>query len=70
LTGKLPFKGSNVLALTLAVMEGADHNLRAERVDVPENLAAIVERCMRKDRNERFVDARALYRALGRVTLV
>jgi serine/threonine protein kinase len=70
LTGKLPFEGSNVLALTLSVMQGAEHNLRAERADVPEKLAAIVECCMCKDRNERFVDARALYRALGRVSVV
>ena len=69
LTGKLPFSGSNVLALTLAVMQGADHDLRAQRADVPAELAAIVERCMRKDRDERFAEARALYRALGRVVL-
>jgi serine/threonine-protein kinase len=69
LTAKLPFSGSNVLALTLAVMQGADHDLRAQRADVPVELAAIVERCMRKDREERFADARALYRALGRVVL-
>ncbi|HET8932251.1 MAG TPA: serine/threonine-protein kinase [Polyangiales bacterium] len=69
LTGKLPFTGSNVLALTLAVMQGADHDLRAQRADVPAELAAIVERCMRKERDERFAEARALYRALGRVVL-
>jgi serine/threonine-protein kinase len=69
LTGKLPFAANNVLALTLAVMQGADHDLRAQRADVPADLAEIVERCMRKDRDERFADARALYRALGRVTL-
>lgn len=69
LMGKAPFEAASVLTLTLAVMHGADRDLRAEREDIPESLAAIIECCMRKDRDERFSDARALYRALGHVKL-
>lgn len=67
LTGELPFTGSNVLALAVAVMHGFDRDLRSLRSEVPEDLAAIIARCVSKEREQRFADARALYVALGRV---
>jgi serine/threonine protein kinase len=69
LTTELPFSGANVLALAVAVMQGFDRDLRSLRPEVPEDLAAIITRCVNKERDQRFADARALYLALGRVTL-
>lgn len=64
LTGSPPFAAPNPLALAFGVLHGEQPDVRAKRRDVPEGLAAIVQRCMRKEREERFPDARALYSAL------
>jgi serine/threonine protein kinase len=69
LTGKLPFVAANALALAYAIVHGPQQQVQSLRGDVPDALAAIVTRCMHRDRDQRFADARALYLALGRVTL-
>jgi serine/threonine protein kinase len=69
LTGSAPFSAPNTLALAYAILHGADVDVRAQRPDVPEALAAIVRRCMSRDPAARFADARALYLALTSVAL-
>jgi serine/threonine protein kinase len=63
LTGALPFRGSP-LALVAQRTAVDVPPLRG----VPEPLAGIVERCLARDPRQRWRDARALYRALTRVT--
>jgi serine/threonine-protein kinase len=67
LTGRVPFLAPNALALLFAIMEGPSPDVRSLRSDVPDALAAIVTRCLQRDRAQRFADTRALYIALGRV---
>lgn len=67
LAGKPPFCAPNALALAFAIMEGPVQDVRTLRPDVPDALADIVSRCMLRDREQRFADARALYMALGRL---
>jgi len=68
LTGNVPFSAANALALAYAIMHGPEQDVRSARPDAPQELAAIVARCMQKDRDQRYPDARALYKALSRVT--
>jgi serine/threonine protein kinase len=62
-TGRTPFEASNVVALASAVLFGPQPDPGALRPDIPAPLAAVIERCMRRDPSERFADARALYDA-------
>lgn len=69
LTGAPPFSAPNTLALAFRVFYGEEPDARKLRRDLPEAFAAIVTRCMHKDREQRFADARSVYLALGRVEL-
>ncbi|HEX8791564.1 MAG TPA: protein kinase [Polyangiaceae bacterium] len=80
LGARLPFVGETLTELLLAIVQDQPVPLRQLRPDVPEQLEAIVARCLRKDRNERFADVGELAvalrpfggpdstRAVGRVT--
>jgi serine/threonine-protein kinase len=58
LAGRAAFDASQTLPeLVTAILEKSAPNLRECRPDVPEGLAAIVERCLAKDREARFQSA-------------
>lgn len=67
LTGRSPFAGSNAVALAHDITHRVLPDVRAQRMDLPEALAAIVERCLRKNSDKRYQDARALYATLREV---
>jgi eukaryotic-like serine/threonine-protein kinase len=67
LTGKPPFVAANTFALALEVVYGAEPDVRGRCSDVSEELAAVVSRCLKKQRESRFPDARAVYLALGKL---
>ena len=54
LSGRLPFEGSNAVALIVQHLEKQPPPLRNIAVDVPPPLVAIIERLMKKNREERF----------------
>lgn len=64
LTGKLPFDADNAVKLIAVVMSGAPTPLVQYRRDVPPGLAAIVMKCLARNRDERFADYGALRAAL------
>jgi serine/threonine-protein kinase len=66
LTGRLPFDGDSIPALCLKVVSDTAPSLATLRPDVSPELAAIVARCLEKDRERRFGDAAELAAALSR----
>jgi serine/threonine-protein kinase len=54
LSGKLPFVGEDMPNTCVKVMLEEPEPLSALRPDVPASLLAVVARCLRKDRDERF----------------
>jgi serine/threonine protein kinase len=65
LTGRPPFEHENVLALIAAHAYDAPPPLATLVSEpVPEELDAIIARCLRKDPSERYADASALFDAL------
>lgn len=69
LSGRLPFDGPNVNAILAAVRRGERARLQDVAPRVPQAVCRIVERCLAKDRAERFDDASALAAALEAVVL-
>jgi serine/threonine protein kinase len=67
LTATPPFVAPSTLGVALEVVYGSQPDVRAQRQEVPEALAAIVTRAMMRERASRFVDARALYVALAQL---
>jgi serine/threonine protein kinase len=64
-TGRPPFTGRNLLAVASEVLLGQEPDVREHRTDLPEPLAAVITRCMRKQPADRFQDARSLSKALA-----
>jgi serine/threonine protein kinase len=64
LTREVPFTGESMPQLVLSVMQHAPRSLAAMRPDVPPELSAIVDRCLRKSPGERFANAGELEAAL------
>ncbi len=62
-TGVTPFAGDSLVALLMARVLAPIPNPRSVRPDVPESIAAIVMRCLRVARNERFQSTEELARA-------
>ncbi|MGH7434366.1 MAG: serine/threonine-protein kinase, partial [Polyangiaceae bacterium] len=54
LAGKAPFQGDTMAAVVFQVTQRDAAPLREVRPDVPEGLAAVVERCLRRDPSQRF----------------
>lgn len=65
LTGRPPFAAANTIALAENIAYQVVPDVRAQRENVPEKLAWVVARCMRKNSDERYQNARALYAALS-----
>jgi eukaryotic-like serine/threonine-protein kinase len=72
LTGGLPFAGDSEAAVILSIVGGEPRDLAEERPDVPEEVAAILRRCLAKDKNARYASARQLAgdlrKALGQLS--
>lgn len=64
LTGGLPFPGERPESVLYSVVHEEPEPLGALRHDVPPELEAIVDRCLRKDPDERFASAAELVSAL------
>src|SRR5579862_2533417 len=67
LTGGRPFQGETDGALWGAIVGRPAPPLAEIRRDVPEALAAVVNRCLSKDPAQRYPDAAALARDLGEI---
>ncbi|MDB4986877.1 MAG: Protein kinase [Myxococcaceae bacterium] len=65
LTGEPPFKARNLVVLTTEILLGRSVDVRKRRPDCPDVLAALIARCTRAAREERFVDARSAAQALS-----
>jgi formylglycine-generating enzyme required for sulfatase activity/dienelactone hydrolase len=60
LTGRRPFNGDTDMTTMNAVLNRAPQSLKALRPDVPDALAAVVERAMQKKPAQRFAGAREM----------
>jgi serine/threonine-protein kinase len=65
LTGHPPFAADSLVGLLMAHMNQPPRPLRDLASGVPEDLEAVVLRCLAKDPAERFADADSLEQALG-----
>jgi serine/threonine-protein kinase len=65
LTGQTPFRADTVPQLCVAIMNHPMPALRAVRNDVPPGLEAVVQRCLEKERTQRFSSADDLAFALA-----
>jgi pimeloyl-ACP methyl ester carboxylesterase len=64
LTGERPFKGDGLGAVLSAIMNGSHQPLSEVRSDLPEQLVAVVQRCLEVDPVRRFQNGRELANAL------
>lgn len=64
-TGRRPFGGDDFVALLEAIRRGAPAPLLVGCPEAPPALAAVVERCLEKDPDDRFPGAGELLTALG-----
>jgi serine/threonine-protein kinase len=67
IAGEPPFRGDNEQAIMFAIVHEPHVPLRLVKVDLPEALVAIVERCLEKDCERRFASAAELRVALRQV---
>jgi hypothetical protein len=65
-TGRPPFRASHALAVLRRVCEDTPRPIRETNPDVPEWLAAVVEKLMAKDPADRFQSAAEVAEVLGR----
>lgn len=68
LTGERPFQGQQTMALLQSILHDEPVPLDERRSGVPSGLTALVERCLRKDPDDRCSSAEAVYDALEAVT--
>lgn len=68
LTGREPFAGADARAVAFRRVSHEPRPLRALAADIPEPLADIVVRCMARDRERRWPNARSLREALTHLT--
>jgi WD40 repeat protein len=66
LTGRPPFKGSTSAEVLAAVTSGPPPSIAALEPSVPQDLAAIAGKAMRRDASERYFDARTMVEDLQR----
>ena len=67
LTGQLPFKGDYEQAVIYSILNDEPPALEQLRDDVPENLTFIVNKCIKKDRSERYVNSEAILQDLNTI---
>jgi len=66
LTNEPAFEGESTPELCVSILVGPLRSLRAVRPDIPEDLEAIVGKCLSKDPKDRFATVSELARALSR----
>ncbi|MBL0938515.1 MAG: serine/threonine protein kinase, partial [Gemmatimonadaceae bacterium] len=66
LSGRLPFEGSTPQAILVAHATREPPTLRSVAPDVPAELAAVIDRCLRKQAADRFATGEELADALGK----
>ncbi len=66
-TGELPFPASSIPVALASILRDEPAPMRRFRSDIPDNLEALVRRCLSKDRNARFANAGELHVALAAV---
>jgi len=64
LAGKRPFEAPNINAVLASIRRSSPPSLRDAARDVPMALITIVERCLARDRDARYLDGNALAAAL------
>src|SRR5207237_8816239 len=64
LSGELPFRGQSLVELYAEIKSRQPLGLRSRCPDLPEELEAIVGRCLEFERDHRYAGARELARAL------
>jgi serine/threonine-protein kinase len=64
LTGRLPFEGRSIPALTTAIVFGSPRNIRELRPELPEAIVSIIAGCLSKDLDQRYADVSDLIRDL------
>jgi serine/threonine-protein kinase len=64
LAGARPFTGAGPASVLAAISGGVFEPLRNRRVDLPQRLVQIVERCLQREPAARFADGAELVRAL------
>jgi serine/threonine-protein kinase len=64
LTGRVPFDAATVPELVIKIVTQPAPSVRSLSPDVPEGLAAIVSRCLEKDRERRYANVGLFARAL------
>ena len=67
LAGTLPFQGTTSLTLVRQIVHETPPNLRLLSPDIPEPLAALVDRCLAKNPDDRYASASAVGEDLRRV---
>ena len=68
LTGRLPFESQVASALLVAHATKPAPALNSVSPEVPRDVAAVIDRCLRKRRDDRFASAEALEEALARAS--
>lgn len=69
LAGKAPFRGSSIPAIIFSIFSDETPDIRKYRKDVPEELVAILERLLAKNRRDRYGTCQELLRDLAVVPL-
>jgi serine/threonine protein kinase len=64
LTDELPFDGDSLVHLAILIREKPTPRVRARREEVPEELDAVIARCLAKERADRYADVGELAEAL------
>ena len=65
LSGDVPFGGETLAELCVAVLQAAPTPLSTKRLDVPLGVWTSIERCLQKDREQRFSNVAELAVAIG-----
>jgi len=67
MTGKLPFKGDTPLSIALKHKTETPPDPRKYNAQIPEELSQLILRCMKKDKEKRYKDAKELLSELTRI---
>ncbi len=69
LAGRAPFQGGHEQVFFQAIVHGDPEPIAALRRDIPAGLAKVIDRCLKKDRRDRYPNANALINGLKSVDL-
>jgi len=67
LTGRLPFEGDTPLSIAVRQKSESPPDPRSINAQIPDDLAKLVLRCLKKDKNERYPSADGLIAELARI---